>query len=452
MSRHRRPKVRRPRPWAFPEPHEFTLANGLQVLVYERPGQYVVSAGLCLDVPLGAEPEASEGVATVALDSLDEGTLSHPGTSFGDAVEDAGAVLEGSVGFSSTQVYLDVAVSRLPEALPLLAEVVAEPSHTDVDVERHRTLRLAELDQLLANPTDLAATALRRFLVHPRYRAARPRGGLPHTLASVTPDDVRAFHSRFYGPAGGTLVLAGDLDAGVLDLVESAFGGWRNDRQGFGEHEVPQPTGRAAWLVDRPGAVQADVRLGRFTIDRRDARWATLQIATHALGGAFLSRLNRVLREERGYTYGVSLVNAPLRDGGLSWVQGSFRSDVAADALALLPDLLDVSARPLTDDEVVQARDYLTGVAPLQYATASGVCNAAMSLLAAGLTTHFIDATRDAYQWVDAAAASEVTRELLDPRTMSLVVVGDARTLEPALTEQGWDTTVVTPGDLVRPS
>lgn len=452
MSRHRRPKVRRPRAWSFPRAHAFTLGTGLQVLVYERPGQYVASAGLCLDVPLVAEPEASEGVATVTLDALDEGTRRHPGTSFGDAVEDAGAVLEGSVGFASTQLYLDVAVGRLAEALPLLAEVVAEPSLTDADVERHRALRLAELDQQLANPTDLAATALRRLLVHRRYRAARPRGGLPDTLASVGAADVRTFHARHYGPAAATLVLVGDLDAGVVDLAEAAFGGWRNEAQELPAHEVPQPGTRAAWLVDRPGAVQADVRLGRFTVDRRDTRWPSLQIATHALGGAFLSRLNRVLREERGYTYGASLVNAPLRDGGLSWVQGSFRTDVVGDAVALLPELLDVTARPLDDDEVTRARDYLTGVAPLQYATAAGVCNAAMSLLAAGLTTGFIDATREAYQLVDAAAASEVARDLLDPATMSLVVVGDARTLEPALRSAGWDPTVLAPDDLVRPS
>ena len=444
--------MRRPRPWSFPRPHSVTLPNGLQVLVYERPGQYVVSAGLSLDIPLASEPEASEGVATLTLDTLDEGSRTHPGTSFGDAVEDAGAVLEGSVGNSSTQLFLDVPVTRLGEALPLLAEAVAEPTHADDDVARHRALRLAEVEQQLASPSDLAAVALRRLLIHRRYRASRPRAGLPRTLSSVTPDDVRAFHGAFYGPAGTTLVLVGDLDAGVLDLARQAFGSWRNPQQEFGGHERPQPSRRAAWLVDRPGAVQADVRLGRFTVDRGDPRWADLQIATHALGGAFLSRLNRVLREERGFTYGVSVVNAPLRDGGLTYVQGSFRTEVLGEALTLLPGLLDVTAAPLSAGEVTRARDYLTGVAPLQYATAAGVCSAAMSLLAAGLTTDFVDATLAAYQLVTATSASEAAAELLAPADLSLVVVGDARTLLPDLRAAGWDATVVQPGDLVAPS
>ena len=75
-------------------------------------------------------------------------------------------------------------------------------------------------------------------------------------------------------------------------------------------------TSRRALLVDRPGAVQADVRLGGFGIDRLDPRWSAISVASYAMGGAFLSRLNAVLREEKGYTYGVRMNFGPLRTGG----------------------------------------------------------------------------------------------------------------------------------------
>lgn len=440
-----RPEVAEPGAWSFPPAERRTLSTGLDVLVYRLPGQYVVSAGLVLDTPLNLEARDREGVAELTAGTLDQGTASHPGTAFAEAVEDCGAALEASVGYSSTRLYLDVPASRLGRALPLLAEAVREPTLTDADVERERAIRLADLEQQLAHGASRAELALRRAVIAPEHRAARSTSGEPDTLARVTGADARAFHARHYGPRGATLVLAGDLPGDPLALAEEIFGGWTNPGQAAAPHDVPRPRERRLFLVDRPGSVQADVRLARFTIDRRDPRWADLQIATYSLGGAFLSRLNGVLREEKGYTYGVHCATTPLRDGGLTTVSGSFRTEVVADAVALVPRLLDVAERPLDAAEVRRARTYLLGVQPLQYATASGVCNGALSLLAAGLSTSFVDNLRDALRAVTPASASAAATELLPPDELTLVVVGDAAALAPALADRGFAVEVLPP-------
>ena len=88
----KRPGVRKAQSWRFPQPDEYTLPSGLRVLLYHRPGQYVVSAGLVMDLPLTAEPAALEGVAALCVRALDSGTARHPRTSFADAVEACGAV------------------------------------------------------------------------------------------------------------------------------------------------------------------------------------------------------------------------------------------------------------------------------------------------------------------------------------------------------------------------
>lgn len=445
----KRPKVRKPRAWAFPQPDEFALANGLQVMLFHRPGQHVVSAGLSLDLPLAAEPDALEGVATLMARTLDAGTSAHPGTAFQDAVEDCGAAFEASVGYSSTHVYVDVPRSHLGAAIALMADAVASPTLADADVDRERALHLAEISQHLANSPQRAAHVFRRAILQRRYRASRLRGGEAATVEKVTGADVRAFHASYVGPVGATLVVVGDLDDAVPGLVEDAFGSWSNPGQQFAEHEYPQPRQRHLYLVDRPGSVQADVRLGHFTIDRADPGWADFQIAVHALGGAFLSRLNRVLREEKGFTYGVRLVNAPLRDGGFTYVQGSFRTEVVAEAVSLLPGLLDVRSAPFTADEVEQARQYLVGVQPLQYATAAGVCNAMMNLLSAGLGPAYVDALRAGFQRVTPESATDVASVLLPPERMTLVVVGDAASLAGPLAEAGWDVRVLDEGEWI---
>jgi len=438
-----RPRVAAPAAWSFPTPERFALPNGLAVQLYHRPGQYVVSAGLTLDVPLAAEPRDREGVAGLLAATLDQGTRRHPGASFEDAVERCGAVLQATVHQAGTQVYLDVPGSRLADALPLLAEAIAEPALLGEDVTRERAIALANIEQQLATSAGRADQALQAAVIDGRFRAARLRAGEPATLRQVSPEDVRAFHAERYGPQGATLILAGDFAADPAALVEGAFGGWANPGRIAATHETPQPGLRQLLLVDRPGSVQADVRMARFTIDRGDPRWADLQIAVYALGGAFLSRLNSVLREEKGYTYGVHAVTTPLRTGGYTTVSGSFRNDAVADAIAAIPGLLDVAERPLTAAEVDAARTYLLGVQPLQYATAAGICNGVMSLVAAGLDHEFVDRLRAAYGRVTPESATGAAAAVLPPAELGLVVVGDAGVLAGPLGDRGFDVTVV---------
>ena len=311
-----RPAVVPPQPWAFPPARTAQLDNGLTVRLHHLPGQHVVSAGLLMDVPLSSEPTDHEGVAGVWAAALTEGTRTHPGTSFADAVDDCGAVLEASVGYSHVQAHLDVPATRLVPALGLLAEAITEPTLTDADVARHARLEAAHLAQQLATGPGAANHALRGAVIDPAYRASRARTGTPESLTAIAGPDVRDWRESTHGPRGSVLVIAGEIGDAALDEAAAAFGTWRNPGQASLHHEQPAGRPRIAHLIDRPGSVQADLRWGWFTTDRRDPRWPALQLASHALGGAYLSRLNKVLREERGFSYGVSLANVPMRTGG----------------------------------------------------------------------------------------------------------------------------------------
>jgi predicted Zn-dependent peptidase len=262
------------------------------------------------------------------------------------------------------------------------------------------------------------------------------------TVASISSDDVVAYHARYYRPEGATLVISGDLTNEVYHQAAAAFGGWVVPGTLSVHHQTPVPRTRHCWLIDRPGAVQADIRLGGFGIDRGDPRWADLQVGTHALGGAFLSRLNRVLREEKGFTYGVHLVNSPMRDGGLLAVQGSFRTEVVPEALDLSRTLLDVTGHPITTTEVNDAVNYTNGIAPLRYSTAIGVTERLSSLVAAGLSAEFVNSNAAALTRVTPESATQAIAELLPPDKLTLVVVGDAQALREPLVAGGWSVTL----------
>jgi len=433
-----RPEVKAPQRWRFPDPTRLWLDNGMQLMACHREGQYVAAVSLVMDAPLNAEPVDIEGVATITQRCLDEGTLAHPGSSFADALEDIGAVLGGSAGYSGSELSVEVPTDRLGDALSLLAETVRQPELRPDDVDRHRSLRLAEIEHTLANSAHRASLEFRAACIPGRYRASRMVGGSTATVSAITHDDVLSFHERYYRPDGATLIISGDLSGEEFASAALAFGDWASPAEGYTSHEVPGSRTPHCWLIDRPGAVQADVRLGAFGIDRGDPRWADVQVATHALGGAFLSRLNKVLREEKGFTYGAHLVNTPMREGGLISMQGSFRTEVVAEALTLARGLLDLTAAPITQAEVTDAVNYTKGVAPLRYSTAQGVTDRMATLVRDGVNVEFVNANFEAIGLVTPESATQSISELLPPDALTLVVVGDAASLHDQLLAEGW--------------
>jgi zinc protease len=433
-----RPAIAPAAVWAFPAPQRARLSNGTELMIFDLPGQHVISAHLVLDLPLNAERRDIEGVATICARTLDEGTLLHNGEEFAELLETEGAGFGVDLSLSGVQIILDVPGSHLDHALELFAEAAMEPSLASRDVNRHVQLRLAEIEQAQANSAHAASIAFRAAVFEESKRAARMNGGEPETIRRVTPEAVAEFHRDHFGPAGATLILAGDFVDDPIAVAERCLGSWRNDVQRRVMIEEPTPAPRRTLLIDRPGAVQADIRFGSFGIDRLDPRWAAISVASYAMGGAFLSRLQAVLREEKGYTYGVRLNFGPLRTAGSFAVQGSFRTDVVVDALAITRELIKVDDTPFTSDEVNDAVAFFTGVSPLRYATAEGVADQAATQVLAGLPDDYVDRSLALLRSVTPEAATEAYRSVVHPDDMTLVVVGDAERLAEPLRAAGF--------------
>ncbi len=424
MSSPRRPRLGQQPAWSFPPATEHRLDNGLTVWVFDLPGQYVISATMALDLPLTAEPVAREGIANITAHTLDEGTRSHQGALYTETLENTGAAIGAGVTQLATHISIDVPVTGVADAFPLFAEAIRTPALADEDVLRHIGLRRAELQQVMANSAQLAATLVPGAVFSDAFRSSRATGGSTASLATFGPDDVRAFQATHYSPAGSTLVVAGDF-AGLdpLALAESAFGDWA-DTGSAHHHEDPDEAAPRRRLISRPGAVQADIRIAAPTIDRADPRWPAFQVACSVLGGTFQSRLNTELRERRGYTYGVYVSSTQLRHGGYSTVGGSFRTDVVPEAVTEALRLLDVAAKPFTSAEVRRAVNYLTRTAPLRYATANGVSQQAVILASMGLDWRHVDSSTAQFADVTADDATAVFTEIW-PSDPAVLVVGD---------------------------
>lgn len=438
-----RPTVGPLQAWSFPTPTISTLPNGLRVWRYDLPGQHIAAAHLVLDVPLSIEPEGSEGIASMTLRTSDEGSLAHPGQMLAAALESTGAIFQGAADDSATQAVLHCPAGRLGAALPLLAEIVTQPAFDRADVERHVALRLGEIERAKANSAACASTAFRRSVFAAGTRAHEPHGGTTASVSAIDTEAVRDFHTRTWLPTNATLVIAGDLPTDTDQLIADCFSDWSGDAHATHVAPTASVGRRQVTIVDRPGSVQADVRIGALSIDRTHPDWAALQVAAGAVGGMFGSRLNTVLREERGYTYGAHAGFTARRSLSIFSAGASFRTEVTADAIVETLDLLNLAAEPLQDDEVRDAVNFLVGVAPLHFDTSEPIAIQAAALAGNAQPPTRFNELRDAMLNVSTEQATAAFAEHIDPASLHIAICGDASVLIPALAERGLDAEVI---------
>lgn len=442
-----RPAITAPRPWALPAVETTTTPSGLTVHGLDLPDRELVAVAVLLDAPVTTEPAGLEGVGTITARSLDEGTASHDGDSFAAALDRIGADWSPSASFGGVRVVVTVPRDNLAAGLDLVAEALLTPTFPDKDVARLVGQRRDRIAQQLAMPAGKASVALRAAAVAADHRAHLPTGGTDETMATLTRDDVVAHHAEVLLTGPVEVVVAGSL-AGldVVALVEERLADLGNaSRPASVADPLRMASGPRLVVVDHPGAVQTELRVVRPGPDTHATDRAATRLLAHVLGGPLTSRLDRVLREEKGFTYGVRSSLQSFRRGGLFMLaSGSFDTPTTAEALALVRHHVeDLASDGPTPEEVAGAADYLAGVIPLSLETprslAMTVAGNRGDDLPPDHTTAYLEALRR-------ATPDEVTRAAdahLSTSDVVVVAVGDAAEIEADLVALDW-------GEVVR--
>jgi zinc protease len=202
-----------------------TLANGLQVWIVEMHEVPVVNLTMVVKAGASADPNGKYGLASFTAAMLDEGAGGKTALELADAVEFLGAGLSTGSSFDSSSIRLQAPVSRLDEALPLMADVLLRPAFSQAEVDRLRKERLTSLVQTKDNPSALASAAFARLVFGPRHRYGTPAMGNQTSNTEMTPADLRAFYTSYYQPQNAHLIVVGDVTpAALLPKHENELG------------------------------------------------------------------------------------------------------------------------------------------------------------------------------------------------------------------------------------
>lgn len=446
MTLHPRPTGGAPRPWAFPAPERGALPNGLTVLRADRPGQRVIAVEINLTAPLDTEPRGLEGVATIMARGLSEGTDRHTAEEFAAELERCGATLDTFADHVGVRVSLEVPASRLAGALRLVADALRAPAFPEHEIERLVANRLDEIPHELANPGRRAAMTLYATLFPEDSRLSRPRQGTAESVRGIDAKAVRDFYAAHLRPAAATAVVVGDLTGIDLDaILKETLGAWTGpaaEPVRWAPVEV-RDTPRVV-IVHRPDAVQTQLLIARVGPDRHDPVWPAHRLGVYCLGGTLTSRLDKVLREEKGYTYGIRASSTVLRssaagDGfSLLGIRGSVATDVTGPALADLWRVLrTLAAEGLTDEERDAAVQFLVGVAPLSFETASAVAGALADQVEEELPDDYQAALYARLAETGTVEATAAVVRAFPPDGLVTVLVGDAKRIADPVRELG---------------
>jgi zinc protease len=428
------------RPFHFPPVHRSRLANGLEVLVAEKHDFPVATLDLMLPSGGLAEPEDRGGTASLAAALLESGAGDRDAAGIAEAVDALGLALESGISWDSSLAGFTSLTSRLEAGMKILADLVLRPTFPQREVERIRDERLAGLAQRRADPSSVADELVTRYCFPEGHPFGRRLGGAESTLATLTRQDVQAYHETFYVPQGAWLCAAGDVTVDqVTELAERWFGGWRGAPP---PGRTPETTNRfdetTIVLAHRPGAVQSEVRVGHVGIPRTADDFFAATVMNAVLGGVFSSRLNMNLRERLGYTYGASSSFGLRKLPGTFSISSAIQSDKTAHAVSeMLRDMREMQEELVPQAEVSDAAGYLAGVFPLQLQTTDGLSGKLSTLAVYGFPDDYFDHYRDRLLAVTPEDVREAARRRLYPDRAAVVVVGDATELQGPLEALG---------------
>jgi zinc protease len=428
-----------PRPFEFPTAATKTLPNGLRVFVVTDHREPAVAARLVI-LSAGSiqDPAGMPGVAGMTAGLLTQGTAKRTAKEIAEAIDFVGGTLEAKAGRDATTVTLDVVKKDLGVGMDLLSDVTLHPSFRAEELDRQRQQLLSDLEVQYSDPNYLATLAFARTL-YGDSPYGLPEQGTPATIKKLQREDFVKFHDANYAPNQAVLGFAGDITPEeAFAIAEKYFGAWpKLDVAAAAPHVPSSATATHVWLIDKPDAVQTQIRVGRIAIRRADPDFLPLDVTNHIFGGSYNSRLNTEVRIKKGLTYGASSAFTPHRYTGSLAVETYTRTEATADATKLVMDLLTgMSQGKISQKELDFARDYLAGVYPIETETAEQVVDRVLTVAAFDLPadynqTYPVKVRATSLEQVQATARKYFTTGDLD-----VVLVGNVSAFRDALKKQ----------------
>ena len=414
------PPVGEPKSFTLPKLETYELRNGMSVTLV--PYGRVPKATVRAVVQVGNANDGDQPwIADLTADMMKEGAGGKSAADLALAAAGMGGDLNIGVGLDTTFAAMDVLSENAPDAIALIADVVQNPNLPEEDLERVRSNILRNLSVASTQPGSIANDAFLRMMYpdHPYSNAVLPDA---ETVGDYSLSDVQAFHAANFGGARTHLYVVGKFDRrAVKAAIKDSFSGWAEGPAPL--MQAPLASIKDIKLIDREGAVQSTIRLGK----RVPALTADMDVeaADTILGGYFSSRITSNIREDKGYTYSpFSAVSAER--GAAYWSQNAdVTSESTGPALfEIVKEIEGLRAEAPSQEELQGVKNYMNGIFVIRLASRGGIANQLAFANLHGLGAEYLEGYVDEVTSLSPEDVQNAAQTHLAVDDMSLVVVG----------------------------
>jgi zinc protease len=422
----------------FPPFETFALSNGMQAIFVEQHEVPKLHLELVVGGSSAAAPADKQGVADLMADLITKGTTTRSAAQVAETIESVGGSLDSNAALEWTSVSVDALTTDTGLAFNLLSDLARNATLPQKEFDVDKTQTLTFLEQDAVNPTSMANRQFGRIAY-----GNHPYGFVtsPDTVKALTREDVAQFYKTYYKPNNALLVIVGDLTPGEARAqTEQAFDSWL---AGPVPDFLKYPEARLGdtsviYLIDRPHSEQATIEIGNRAINARNPDRYALSVVNTMLGGGSASRLYTDLREAKGYTYGVYSRFGQPNDTSTFRVIGSVSQDHAGDAVQeILKQLTAIRTEPISGQELEDAKGLLTGNFALSLENPADFADQLATRHLTGVPIEELKSYLQSLQQVTPEQAQAAAARYIDSEHPIIVVVGDAKVLQPQLEEIG---------------
>ncbi|GAB4526706.1 MAG: pitrilysin family protein [Anaerolineae bacterium] len=407
----------------------FTLANGIKLIVQENHVSPSVVVRGHLWVGSVNDPPEKMGLAHFTASTVRRGTTTRTYQEINEITESVGAHVYVSGGRHLTSFGGKSLAEDFTLLIDILADVLLNPSFPQNEVDKARGQIITGLRELENDTRSLANREFRQLLYTQEHPYGRPGDGTLDSIPGIQRDDLQRFYHTHYHPQGAAIVVVGDVQAeSVRDTLERAIGGWQPAGEApIFEVPAPQPlTELRRYVRTMTNKTQADLVLGTVGPDRAAEEYYAARLGDTILGHlGLMGRLGESVRDQQGLAYyAYSGLEAGLGRGPWSVRAGVNPANVDKAISSILAEIRRLRDEPVTDQELEDGQDYLTGSLPLRLETNEGIANTLLDMDLYQLGDDYIIRFPDLIRSVTREQIQAAAQKYLDPEHYALAIVG----------------------------
>lgn len=377
--------------FALPQFEEFTLDNGLRVIYARKDNLPIVQTVFCTYAGSKYDPSENHGTAYLTSLLIDEGAGGLSGLEIDNEIERIGSVFNISADNDIIKGSVLTLSEYFDKSVELLSKIIINPHFDESDFNREQDKLINKLSQLKDDAGFLASSVFEKKLFE-GSKYGHNIFGDSSKIKNITQDKIKNFHRTNFGFNNSFIIIVGETPKEIIkEVLNKYFGSWNS----YAEQETPEikPTQNKAslYFTSKKDAAQSEIVLGNISTGRKSDDFFAKIILNTILGGQFSSRLNHVLREEKGYTYGINSSFNYLQQIGFFEIGSAVQSEHTFESIEIILNEIKKIKEEITPEEIEFAKSYLTKRYPSLFQTYYQIANSLTNMILYGLEAEYFN-------------------------------------------------------------